>query len=310
MALSQYPSKLSLPQVNPGVATVLEYLIAKFPAIAPQIWQQRAVDGKLHRHDGSLITAQSPYQPQLRVYYYREVDCEPCIPFQEQILFQDEQLLIAYKPPFLPVTPGGRYVNECLQHRLREATGIAELRALHRLDRATTGLVMFSVNPETCARYHQLFATGQIDKTYQAIAHINTQDAGNTEVAELWAGSGSLVGREWQVRNRLEASEPRFLMRVSKGIPNSHSVIRCVQQTVDKALFELSPITGKTHQLRVHMQTLGWPIINDRYYPTLQAQEADNYNKPLQLLAKELRFIDPVSHQPRAFSCGTELLIN
>ncbi|MFT5720684.1 MAG: tRNA pseudouridine32 synthase/23S rRNA pseudouridine746 synthase, partial [Motiliproteus sp.] len=146
MAITPYPSKLSLPQVNPGVTTVLEYLIVKFPAIAPQVWRQRAAEGKLHWHDGSLITATSPYQPQQRVYYYREVEAEPVIPFSEQILFQDELLLVAYKPPFLQVTPGGRYVNECLQNRLRETTGIAALQALHRIDRATSGLVLFSVD--------------------------------------------------------------------------------------------------------------------------------------------------------------------
>jgi len=297
MALSPYPSKLSLPQINPGVDTILEYLIAKFPAISPQVWQQRAADGKLHRHDGSLITAQSPYQSQLRVYYYREVECEPHIPFQEQILFQDEQLLVAYKPPFLPVTPGGRYVTECLQYRLRQTTGIAELRALHRLDRATTGLVMFSVNPETCADYYKLFATRQIDKTYQAIAQLNSD-------------SESLTGKEWQVRNRLEVSEPRFLMRVNEGKANSYTWVRCLKQSADRALFELKPVTGKTHQLRVHMQTLGFPIINDRYYPRLQPQQSDKYDEPLQLLAKELRFIDPVNQQSRVFSCATELQLD
>ncbi|MEH6625710.1 MAG: pseudouridine synthase [Motiliproteus sp.] len=300
MAISNSPSKLSLPQVNPGVETVLEYLIVKFPAIAPQIWLQRAADGKIHCHDGSLITAESPYQPQQRIYYYREVECEPVIPFKEKILFQDEQLLVAYKPPFLPVTPGGRYVNECLQSRLREKTGMVKLQALHRLDRATAGLVMFSVNPETCHRYHHLFETRQIDKTYQAIAKINTG-----EKAEK-----SLIGREWEVINRLGVSEPRFLMQVIEGEPNSHSVIRCLQRLGDKALFELKPITGKTHQLRVHMQTLGWTIMHDRYYPDLQPESPDNYAQPLQLLAKGLRFIDPVTQLPRAFSCDTELMLN
>tara|TARA_R110002167_G_scaffold5271_4_gene24705 strand:+ start:777 stop:1694 length:918 start_codon:yes stop_codon:yes gene_type:complete len=300
MAISSYPSKLSLPQVNPGVETVIEYLIIKFPSIAPHIWRQRAADGKLHWHDGSLISEASLYQPQQRIYYYREVERDPVIPLSEKILFQDDQLLIAYKPPFLPVTPGGRYVNECLQSRLRRKTGINELQALHRLDRATTGLVMFSVNPKTCHLYHRLFESRQIEKTYQAIAKIDS-DVINARIAT------STIGQEWQVINRLETSTPRFLMRVSQGKPNSHSSIRCLQQDGDKALFELKPITGKTHQLRVHMQTLGWPILHDRYYPVLQPESADDYSRPLQLLAKELRFIDPVSLRPRAFNCDTEL---
>ena len=119
MAISERPSKLSLPQGNPGVATVLEFLIIKFPTIDAQVWRQRIADGKVHRHDGSLITTQSPYQSQQRIYYYREVKDEPIIPFKETILFQDEHVLVAYKPHFLAAIPGGNYVNEYLQNRFK-----------------------------------------------------------------------------------------------------------------------------------------------------------------------------------------------
>ncbi|MFT6408377.1 MAG: tRNA pseudouridine32 synthase/23S rRNA pseudouridine746 synthase [Arenicella sp.] len=295
MAISEYPSKLSLPQTNPGVATVLEYLIIKFPRIDAQIWRQRIADGKVHRHDGSLITTQSLFQPQQRIYYYREVESEPHIPFTETILFQDQHILVAYKPHFLAVTPGGIYVNECLQNRLRLSTGIEALQALHRLDRVTAGLVMFSVNPDTRHHYHHLFETRQIHKTYQAIAKTNDGE--------------NLVGLKWEVKNRIVQAQPRFRMRVTEGEANSHSVIRCLQQSTDKALFELNPVTGKTHQLRVHMQTLGWPILNDKYYPQLQPLSADNYSVPLQLLAKELEFIDPVTQHPRHFNYDGNLAL-
>ena len=201
--------------------------------------------------------------------------------------------MVAYKPHFLAVIPGGIYVNECLQNRLRRNTGIATLQALHRLDRVTAGLVLFSVNPDTRHRYHHLFETRQIHKTYQAIARIS--------------GGETLIGQEWEIENRIERSKPRFCMRVSEGEANSHSVIRCLQQTTEKALFELNPVTGKTHQLRVHMQALGWPILNDKYYPQLQPLSADNYSAPLQLLAKELTFIDPVTQNPRHFRCDRSL---
>jgi tRNA pseudouridine32 synthase/23S rRNA pseudouridine746 synthase len=293
MAISAHPSKLSLPQANPGVATVLEYLIIKFPYIDAQIWRQRIADGKVHWHDGSLITTQSPFQPQQRVYYYREVESEPSIPFKETILFQDQHILVAYKPHFLAVTPGGIYVNECLQNRLQRSTGIKALQALHRLDRVTAGLVMFSVNPDTRHRYHHLFETRQIHKTYQAIANISDGE--------------NLVGQQWEIKNRIVQAEPRFRMRVTEGETNSHSVIRCLQQSTQHALFELNPVTGKTHQLRVHMQALGWPILNDKYYPQLQPLSADNYSAPLQLLAKELQFIDPMTQHPRCFSCDSNL---
>ena len=168
---------------------------------------------------------------------------------------------------------------------LRRSTGIEVLQALHRLDRVTAGLVMFSVNPDTCHRYHHLFEARQIQKTYQAIARIG--DGENP------------TGQVWDVKNRIVQSEPRFCMRVVEGKVNSHSVIRCLQQSTHKALFELTPVTGKTHQLRVHMQTLGWPILNDKYYPQLQSLSEDDYSAPLQLLAKELKFIDPVTQHLR-----------
>lgn len=293
MSISKYPSKLSLPQTNPGLTSVLEYLIIKFPDIGPEVWQRRMADGKVHWHDGSLITPDSPFRAQERVYYYREVENEPVIPFEEKILFQDKHILVAYKPHFLAVTPGGVYINECLQTRLRNKTGMENLQALHRLDRVTAGLVLFSVNPNSRSLYHQLFESHQMQKTYQAIARVNDKE--------------DLVGESWEVKNRIVKSKPSFLMKITSGEPNSHSLIRCIAQSTDKALFELSPITGKTHQLRVHMQSLGMPLLNDKYYPQLEPEAKDVFSCPLQLLAKELRFIDPVTQLPRVFICNNDL---
>ncbi len=196
MGIASQPSKLSLPQQNPGTATVLDYLMVKFPAIEAQVWRQRMEDGKVHWHDRSLIVPETLFRAQQRVYYYREVEQEPSIPFTETILFQDEHLLVAHKPHFLALTPGGVFVNECLQNRLRLKTGIASLQALHRLDRVTAGLVLFSTNPESRRLYHQLFSARKIQKTYHAIAAVS--------------GDQCIVAKEWQVKNRLAPSDPRI----------------------------------------------------------------------------------------------------
>ena len=294
MAIATSPSKLSLPQKNPGVATVLQYLVLKFPKITSDVWEMRMASGKVHWHDGSLITPGSAFAPQQRVYYYREVESEPVIPFAEEILLQDELILVAFKPHFLPVTPGGKHVEECLQSRLRDKTGIPHLQALHRLDRATAGLVLFSVDRGSRQHYHRLFDTHRIKKTYQAIASTN--------------GSPPHVGQQWEIKSRLEKVGTRFLMHTVEGPANSHSRIRCLQCSGDKALFELNPVTGKTHQLRLHMASLGWPILNDPYYPRLQPEaKAADYGKPLQLLAQRLEFVDPVTGQARSFCSETEL---
>jgi len=246
------------------------------------------------RHGDNVLTM-ARYISKQRIYYYREVENEPNIPFKENILFQDQHILVAYKPHFLPVTPGGAYVNECLQNRLRRSTGIDSLQALHRLDRATAGIVLFSVNPSNSYQYHHLFETRNIHKTYQAMA--STTNGKN------------LIGKEWVIKNRIEKSIPGFCMRIADGKPNSHSVIRCIEHNNRKALFELNPVTGRTHQLRLHMQVLGCPILNDKFYPKLQPLSPDDYSAPLQLLSRELRFIDPVTQQPRHFSYDNSLLL-
>ena len=153
--------------------------------------------------------------------------------------------------------------------------------------------MLFSVNPDTRHVYHELFKTHQIDKSYQAIARLTTDQ--------------DLVGKTWKVENRIVRSTPRFRMQIVDGQPNSQTMIRCLRQSADKALFELKPMTGKTHQLRLHMQSLGWPILYDKVYPTLQPETADNYSQPLRLLATDLGFIDPITTLRRAFSSETRL---
>ncbi|MFK7865625.1 MAG: pseudouridine synthase [Pseudohongiellaceae bacterium] len=296
MVIARSPSKISLPQKNPGVKTVLEYLVLRFAAVGDEVWRQRVEDGKVHFHDGSVISEATPYAAQQRVYYYREVTTEPQIPFEEKILFQDELVLVAYKPHFLPVTPGGHYVEECLQSRLRVKTSNENLQALHRIDRDTAGLVIFSVNPETRRHYHQLFATHKVRKDYQAIAEVGENQP--------------LPNQQWLIENRLEKSGARFQMQITEGLPNSKSHIKCLSCANGKGLFELSPVTGKTHQLRVHMQSLGWPILHDPYYSkdTLDyVQPRQDYSHPLQLLARKLQFCDPITGEQRCFSSNTAL---
>jgi tRNA pseudouridine32 synthase/23S rRNA pseudouridine746 synthase len=255
------------------------------------------LDGKVHWHDGSLISASCAFSPQQRVYYYREVDSEPVIPFTEKIIFQDELIVVAYKPHFLPVTPGGGYVEECLQNRLRNRIGNQQLQAVHRIDKATAGLVLFSVKPDSRQHYHNLFEAHKVSKTYQAVACTNTNPPA--------------INQQWEIKNRLEKTGTRFLMHIVEGLANSHSRIRCLQCSADKALFELNPITGKTHQLRLHMQSLGWPILHDTYYPQLlQPLKPDDFSKPLQLLAQKLEFTDPITQEKRSFFSDSELSLD
>ncbi|MCL2917865.1 pseudouridine synthase [Shewanella litorisediminis] len=294
-ARAAQPSYVVLPRDNPST-TVFGFLCSHFARIGEAVWRTRILDGKVHWQDGSLIDLDTPYRATARVYYYREVVAETKIPFSEKILCRNEHMMLVFKPHFLPVTPSGNYVNECLVHRLRLATGIDTISPAHRLDRETAGVILMSLNPETRHQYHQLFLNGGIRKDYEAIARLTP---------ELLAlhGDGQGLPQRWTVKNRMQPADPSFLMQVVPGEANSHSEIALLKVKDGRGLFELSPITGRTHQLRVHMQSLGMPLENDRFYPSLQPQSADNFDTPLKLVARRLRFTDPITGEKLDVGC-------
>ncbi|MGX9460414.1 pseudouridine synthase [Shewanella sp. A14] len=300
-AIAAQPSYIVLPRASELAGkqyqTVVEFMIDHFKQIDPNVWLQRIEEGKVHWQNGELITTDSAYQATARVYYYREVVAETKVPFNEKILYQDSNTIVIYKPHFLPVTPGGNYVNECLVHRLRIATQIDTVAPAHRLDKDTAGVMLMTLDPQTRHAYHQLFLDDKITKDYQAIAKLTPQ-----LITDLAAKTCTLP-IHWTVKNRIVAANPSFTMQVVEGEANSHSEISLVAVKDGFGLFELSPITGKTHQLRVHMQSLGMPILHDRFYPVLQPKGPEKFDKPLQLLAKRLRFTDPISGIEQDFQC-------
>jgi len=291
MAIATSPSKVTLPAAERPYPSILEFLNGRFPKIGSCCWEQRISEGKVLDAEHRPITGDTPYLPLTPLFYFREVPQERLIPFEERILFQDEHLLVACKPHFLPVIPGGGYVNECLLNRLRESTGNHDLVPLHRIDRETAGIVMFSVNKRTRGVYGRLFATGLVSKSYQALAEYDSAGEGNS----------------WVVENRIEKGDPWFRMRTVPGEVNARSKIRLRDVHNGVGHFDLSPITGKTHQLRIHMSGLGFRILNDRYYPELQPERADDYEQPLRLIAKAVRFRDPLSGKELEFRSEHEL---
>ncbi|MBJ6725744.1 pseudouridine synthase [Geomesophilobacter sediminis] len=285
MGIAPVASKITLPERERPYPSLLEFLRERFPRVPGEIWDRRLAEGKLLDEDGRPVGPGFSYQPQRTIYYFREVAEERVIPFSEEIIYRDEHLLVCCKPHFLPMTPTGRFAEQCLLSRLQRRTGLAHLAPLHRLDRATAGVVMFSTDPTTAKLYSRLFFHGKIRKQYHAVAPAPKQD-----------GESS-----WRVENRIEPGEPWFRMRVVPGAPNSVSRIEVVERQGDLALFRLSPLTGKTHQLRLHMSGLGFPILNDRLYPDLLPQQEDDFERPLQLLAHTLSFEDPLSGVEREF---------
>ena len=263
---------------------MLDFLVERFPAISRDVWAQRMQDGLVADEFGTPVTPTRAYQGHIRIYYYRDLPTEPRIPFEETVLYQDDHLVVADKPHFLPVTPSGHYLQETLLVRLKNKLGLNDLIPIHRIDRETAGLVLFSVNLAERNAYQSLFRRHEVVKQYEAIAAV----------------SRDLVFPLIR-KSRIVEDTPFFRQREIEGPANSETHIRVLQVGAGKALYALSPITGKKHQLRVHMNALGLPIANDRMYPPVANTPIDDYNTPLQLLAKSVAFTDPVTGKAREF---------
>jgi tRNA pseudouridine32 synthase / 23S rRNA pseudouridine746 synthase len=285
------PSCVGLPQGH--WPTIVEFLIERFPAISREAWMARIEAGDVIDEHGVPVTAQRRYQAPLRVYYYRTLDAEVRIPFDEQVLFQDDQLVVVDKPPFLPVTPTGKYLQESLLVRLKRKLKLDDLVPLHRIDRSTAGLVLFSVRPETRGAYQAMFPERRIAKHYEA-------------VVPWLPGVSSVPGT---YRSRLVDDEHFMRVKEEAGEPNSETRIAVEEAADGYALLNLSPVTGRKHQLRVHCMALGMPIVNDPIYPTLLPPDSDDFDKPLQLLAKSVAFQDPVSGELRSFTSPRSLAL-
>lgn len=288
MSSSIAASTLHLP---PGPwTTVLEALCAQFPQVGAERWRERFMRGRVLDASGAPLAPDAAYRVGLCVRYFREVEDEAPVPFQETLLHVDAHLVVADKPHFLPVTPAGGFVQETLLARLVRKLGNPQLVPLHRIDRHTAGLVLFSAQAASRAAYQALFRERRIDKHYEA-----------------WAPALPNVAFPHVRRSRIEAGEPFFRMREVPGAANSETRIDVLERAGDWWRYALQPVTGRKHQLRVHMAALGAPLRHDPFYPALADRATDDHARPLQLLAKGLRFIDPVSGQAREFASEMEL---
>jgi tRNA pseudouridine32 synthase/23S rRNA pseudouridine746 synthase len=272
---------------------LLEFFTITFPHIKLSEWKTRFTKGLIMTVDGEPVRADDPYQTNTHLIYFRRLDREPEIPFAEEILYQDEHIVVADKPHFLPVTPSGLYLHQTLLNRLKKRTGIQTLSPIHRIDRDTAGLVIFSVRPQERALYQNLFRDRAVKKVYEAIALYYEEQA---------------LRLPMTYQNKMAESEHFLQMQEVQGEPNADTFIELIEVDKPWARYRLIPGSGKKHQLRSHLNTLGIPIRNDQIYPFLTPyQEYDiDFSKPLQLLAKEIYFVDPISKQEKSFmSCRT-----
>ncbi|OUM43542.1 pseudouridine synthase [Arthrobacter sedimenti] len=285
-------TRLRLPFEGPW-GTALEYILDRFDHVDPEGIGERFDRGEVVALGGEVLTRSTPLGEHTFVWYYRELPVEERLPVELSVLYQDDHLLVVDKPHFLPTTPGGMYVAESALVRLRVELDLPDLIPMHRLDRMTAGILMFSVDPETRGAYQLLFENRRIRKEYRAVAPVRPDLGLDTESLD--------------VRSRIVKSRTYLLAQEVEGPPNTHTTVSLLDQRGDRGLYRLQPHTGKTHQLRLHMASLRLGIINDPFYPVLHPQAPDDYAKPLQLLAHSIAFRDPVDGTDRSFESGLTL---
>jgi len=299
-------TRLRLPDEGPW-ETALDYMMHRWGHIDPQGIEDRFDAGEIVGEAGIALDRSTPMQDHTFIWYYRTLPPETRIPVELNILHQDDHLLVVDKPHFLPTTPGGTYIQESALVRLRNQLGLPDLIPMNCLARMTAGILLLSTNPETRGKYQVLFEKRQVQKEYECVS-----------AAEPAPGHPA-VDFPVVVRNRMTKSRSYLLAEVVDGEPNAETRIERLR-TFDasgapdadggphrRALYRLEPHSGKTHQLRVHMASLGLGIVNDAFYPELLDKAPDNYAKPLQLLARGIRFVDPISGSPVEYRSRLEL---
>ncbi|MEU6801669.1 RluA family pseudouridine synthase [Streptomyces neyagawaensis] len=271
-------------------ATVRDHLVARLAA-GPGVIDGMLDAGLIVDVAGRPVLRDMEYRPGMFVWFHRDLPAEERVPFEVDVLHQDEHVVVADKPHFLATTPRGSHVAETALARLRRRLGVPTLTAAHRLDRLTAGVVLFTVRPEERGAYQSLFRDRRVAKEYEAVAPYDP---------------GLTLPRT--VRSRIVKERGVLTAREVEGEPNAISRIELLEHREGRARYRLTPHTGQTHQLRVHMNACGVPILGDPLYPVVtDPVAAGDFRRPLQLLARRLEFTDPVTGREHRFVSPREL---
>ncbi|WP_125773659.1 pseudouridine synthase [Antribacter gilvus] len=282
------PTRLVLPH---DVATVaryeraLDYLLDRFPADVARL-EEKVAAGEVVTGRGEPVTASTAYEPRGFLYLYRDPPREDTIPFEVEVLHRDENLLVVDKPHFLATMPRGRWITQTVLVRLRRQLDLPELSPAHRLDRPTAGVLVLTVRPEVRGAYQEVFARREVTKVYEAVAPLRDD-----------------LALPRTVRSRIVKLRGVTRAQEEAGAPNAESRVALAARDEARGLglYRLEPHTGKTHQLRLHMASLGVPILHDPFWPDLRDTDPDDHARPLQLLARSLELMDPFTGERRRF---------
>ncbi|PCG84822.1 pseudouridylate synthase [Streptomyces sp. WZ.A104] len=287
------PVRVRLPEDPEGRwGSVREHLLARFGgAIGAERVAAMLREGRFVGAEGAAVRGDEPYTAGRYLWFHRDFADEEPVPFPVGVVYRDAHLVVADKPHFLATTPRGRHITETAVARLRRELGLPALQPAHRLDRLTAGLVLLVVRPEERGAYQTLFRDRLVRKEYEAVAPYDPE---------------LVLPRT--VRSRIVKEHGVLAARVEPGEANSESRVELVEHRGPLGRYRLLPATGRTHQLRVHMNALGVPIVHDPLYPVVAAETLpEDFSRPLQLLARVLEFTDPVSGEPRRFESRLRL---
>jgi tRNA pseudouridine32 synthase/23S rRNA pseudouridine746 synthase len=286
------PSRLYLPRDGQW-PDLLSFLLERFPFMPADIIKARLAAGEMVNTQGESYYLDSAFVPDTWLWYYREVPDEVEVPFELDILYQDKHLLVVDKPHFLASIPSGRYLHETALSRLRKQFDLPDISPIHRLDRETAGVLLFSLRKEDRGAYQSLFQGRQVFKYYEAIAPTTNQ-----------------LTFPLVYQSHIIKSPQYFTMMEVDKPSNSETKIHLLQRGEQFSHYGLEPLSGKKHQLRVHMSALGMAICNDNFYPELLAmREADDFSHPLQLLARSIEFKDPITGKSHRFDSARNLVM-
>ena len=294
---------------NTAPTTIADYLIARFYPNDPQIIHASFNTGEVRLDDGTILTSDSPYMPGERIWYFRELADEPQLPSDMPVLYEDEHVLAIDKPHFLPTTPRGSYIAQTALTKLRVREQNPLLIPIHRLDRPTAGVLLFAKTVEARRPFQMMFQHRQVSKTYRAVAPVPA-DAAAAEQA-LSAEGLQVRSHIQKIRDQLQVQQLSEQECAAQGVePNTLTTVKILRtftpsaQAVEGwraepnrewALYDLAPHTGKTHQLRAHLNMLSAPILGDVLYPQVLPDAPDRPEYPLQLLAYSLHFEHPIT---------------
>ncbi|MGY2056697.1 RluA family pseudouridine synthase [Nocardia gipuzkoensis] len=276
------PARLRLPEQGDW-ATIRDHLVERLPRVPATRIDELLHAGGIVDLDGP-IAPDAPYVPGGAVWFHRDLPEETVVPFDIPVVHRDDDLLVVDKPHFLATIPRGQHILQTALVRLRRELDLPDLIPAHRLDRGTAGLVLFVINPARRGAYQTMFHKRTVRKEYEAIARFDP----DLTLPRL-------------VRSRIIKEKQVLAAREVPGEPNAETEVELLEHRDGLGRYRLRPHTGRTHQLRLHMNSLGIPILGDDFYPVLTDKPVNDFTRPLQLLAAALEFTDPVTREPRRF---------